>query len=127
MQKNKFYTILASLWLAGAAFAAESMFDEYRAWPEGDNGGVVYEQDFATGDLAVFTSYQGYEIGKWGYNGSPGLRAERKPGDALAKTAARTRLAQSMSFNSAFQITADWLDNVDKVSDMIIEGKVRTF
>ena len=24
-------------------------------------------------------------------------------------------------------ITADWLDNVDKVSDMIIEGKVRTF
>ena len=81
MQKNKFYTILASLWLAGAAFAAESTFDEYRAWPEGDNGGVVYEQDFATGDLAVFTSYQGYEIGKWGYNGSPGLRAERKPGE----------------------------------------------
>lgn len=81
MQKNKFYTILASLWLAGAAFAAESMFDECRAWPEGDSGGVVYEQDFATGDLAVFTSYQGYEIGKWGYNGSPGLRAERKPGE----------------------------------------------
>ena len=24
-------------------------------------------------------------------------------------------------------IAADWLDNVDKVSDMIIEGKVRTF
>lgn len=29
--------------------------------------------------------------------------------------------------SEAEAITADWLDNVDKVSDMIIEGKVRTF
>ena len=78
---HHFSRILVAFCLAGAAFAAESAFDEYRAWPAGDNGGVVYEQDFATGDLAVFTSYQGYEIGKWGYNGSPGLRAERKPGE----------------------------------------------
>ncbi|MDO5853866.1 MAG: methionine adenosyltransferase, partial [Thermoplasmata archaeon] len=29
--------------------------------------------------------------------------------------------------SDAESITADWLDNVDKVSDMIINGKVRTF
>lgn len=29
--------------------------------------------------------------------------------------------------SEAEAITADWLDNVDKVSDMIIDGKVRTF
>jgi S-adenosylmethionine synthetase len=29
--------------------------------------------------------------------------------------------------SEAEAIAADWLDNVDKVSDMIIEGKVRTF
>ena len=50
--------------------------------------------------------------------------AERKPGDALAKTAARTRLAQSMSFNSAFQITADWLDwNLDRQPPTSPDGK----
>lgn len=78
---NQICTILAALCLSGAVFAAEGTFDQYRAWPEGDNGGVAYEQDFSTGDLEVFTSYPGYEIGKWGYNGSPGLRAERKPGE----------------------------------------------
>lgn len=36
--------------------------------------------------------------------------ADRQPGDALAKTTARARLAQSMAFNAAFPITADWLD-----------------
>lgn len=78
---NQICTILAALCLSGTVFAAEGSFDQYRAWPEGDNGGVAYEQDFSTGDLEVFTSYPGYEIGKWGYNGSPGLRAERKPGE----------------------------------------------
>lgn len=80
MYNWNFYTILITALTAGTALAGESAFDQYRAWPAGDNGGVVYEQDFASGDLKVFTSFPGYEIGKWGYNGSPGLRAERKPG-----------------------------------------------
>ncbi len=43
----------------------------------------------------------------------------------LPDAEANPKLAQWRS--EAEAITADWLDNVDKVSDMITEGKVRTF
>lgn len=43
----------------------------------------------------------------------------------LPDAEANPKLAQWKS--EAESITADWLDNVDKVSDMITEGKVRTF
>ena len=81
MQTGKIYTIFASILILGTLSHAAQPFDQYRSWPQGDGGGVVYEQDFSTGDLKTFTSFPGYEIGKWGYNGSPGLRATRKQGD----------------------------------------------
>lgn len=41
--------------------------------------------------------------------------AERRPGDALAKATAKTRLAQSLGFGVAFQTAADWMDwNLDR-------------
>lgn len=50
--------------------------------------------------------------------------AERQPGDALAKATARARLAQGMTFNTAFQITADWLDwNLDRQPPTAPDGK----
>ena len=76
-----FYGICAAFLCAGCVIAGDHSFEEYRSWPSGSGDGVVYEQDFASGDLKVFTSFPGYSIGKWGYNGSPGLRAERKPGE----------------------------------------------
>lgn len=78
---KRLYTLLAAGVIAAASAAGETNLDALRAWPMGDQAAVPYEQDFATGDLKVFTSFPGYEIGKWGYNGSPGLRAERKPGE----------------------------------------------
>ena len=29
--------------------------------------------------------------------------------------------------DEAYEIAADWLDNIDKVSELIINGKIRTF
>ncbi len=79
--KQKTNIIAAVCLIASAIYAGNQTFDQYRAWPEGNQIGPVYEQDFSTGDLKVFTAFPGYTIGKYGYNGSPGLRAERKPGE----------------------------------------------
>ena len=81
MSRLIFPAALSAFLITGTLFSAESAFDQYRAWPEGNQTGPAYEQDFSTGNLKVFTSYPGYTIGKYGYNGSPGLRAERKPGE----------------------------------------------
>ncbi len=81
MHIRKIYPIFTFILIWGSiSHGAQPPFAQYHSWPQGDNGGVVYEQDFSQGDLKIFTSFPGYEIGKWGYNGSPGLRVERKPG-----------------------------------------------
>lgn len=49
--------------------------------------------------------------------------AERRPGDALAKATAKTRLAQSLGFGSAFQLTSDWLNwNLDRDPPVTADG-----
>lgn len=41
--------------------------------------------------------------------------ADRQPGDVLAKATAKATLAGELSFNTAFQVSADWLEwNLDK-------------
>ncbi len=49
--------------------------------------------------------------------------AERRPGDALAKATAKSRLAQSLGFGSAFRIAADWMDwNLDRDPPVTAKG-----
>ena len=64
--KQKTHIIAAACLFAGALFAGNQTFDQYRAWPEGNQTSPAYEQDFSTGDLKVFTSFPGYTIGKYG-------------------------------------------------------------
>ena len=59
MSRLIFPAALSAFLITGTLFSAESAFDQYRAWPEGNQTGPAYEQDFSTGNLKVFTSYAG--------------------------------------------------------------------
>ena len=60
--KQKTHIIAAACLFAGSLFAGDQTFDQYRAWPEGNQTSPAYEQDFSNGELKGFTSYPGYTI-----------------------------------------------------------------
>ena len=89
--KQKTNIIAAVCLIASAIYAGNQTFDQYRAWPEGNQIGPVYEQDFSTGDLKVFTAFPGYTIGKYGYNGSPVSAPNANPARSTDSSRSRFR------------------------------------
>lgn len=76
---KRLYTLLAAGVIAAVSAAGETNLDALRAWPMGDQAAVPYEQDFATGDLKVFTSFPGYEIGNGGTTAPPVFAPNANP------------------------------------------------